>query len=878
MALSALTLLPRRKCVKPFFATERRGVSKKGDQEALNKSEARYRSLVAQLIRSAADEQALADAERFRQLVVPSTRARVLTNIAERTKAGNWPRRRARRVWEPLYAHLTGGRPIGGVHADVTQVLVQDLDASSEISIRARLRVARLVQPRSLVLRSSDSGGIHVVSVFARPHPIRVVLHLAHERLRKAAAAVDHELYARVAAASLEGVDGLFELHPRPWPQGSVIRVPFGRGSWLVDDKLRPLHSTPGEGIRLLLQWLDATAPPAELHEAFPFDDIARLLLPPLATTLMRRTRPARETKTSGEYSASLNLLAHCDGRVEVGERGTMADCRKYASSVANHGLPDASTRNASTFALAYVAIAGDGLDPDTAHKQIWSILQRCAGRSKDVRRRPVPTEARTKKIIEGYYKRHLGRGRAENGAQRPFRVIQGGQRYREPKPIHLSDWVHTLDLFGGDGHQSGTWLRILRFTRANRYEVTSGSGYWVSPLPLEKLGLRGPRGQKALKTFIRMGLLVPYKPAVPKARRNGVGPWRNLRAAEYRVRWRFLAIGREVLSPQPVSSLVASRSRAKVQAVSSQLGEMAQQFVNPRGLSAPVSVPVAVGAVGGSRESALAGAQLWERRPGGVSVDGHPVQALHHHPCEARGAGRTYEKHARSVPDEPFGAKLLPRGPYVDAILGRWREISGCPNRRGDHAQAERFWREGLPAELVEAGICLAELRRRRAPDETPHPRVNSLAYYIPAIREVQEERNPAGLAEYCAYLRRKMTAPVLEVLTLMRPSGQRPSRRVYERRVIDLYLGLPGTPARAGKADWKEARNYYRQGVPLEAVEAGIVEALARRLLRQVPLPGRVRSLHYFRGPITEAIRNEPDSGRIADLQRRLEALRRG
>jgi hypothetical protein len=76
------------------------------------------------------------------------------------------------------------------------------------------------------------------------------------------------------------------------------------------------------------------------------------------------------------------------------------------------------------------------------------------------------------------------------------------------------------------------------------------------------------------------------------------------------------------------------------------------------------------------------------------------------------------------------------------------------------------------------------------------------------------------------------------------------------YVAAVLMIYVGLPDTPMRASHADEALARNLYEQGVPLSIVEAALLLASLRRLLRPADRPplSPIRSLAYFLSVITE------------------------
>ena len=82
------------------------------------------------------------------------------------------------------------------------------------------------------------------------------------------------------------------------------------------------------------------------------------------------------------------------------------------------------------------------------------------------------------------------------------------------------------------------------------------------------------------------------------------------------------------------------------------------------------------------------------------------------------------------------------------------------------------------------------------------------------------------------------------------------------YARRVIGLYLSLPGVTGRAGPADWTLARALQAEGVAFDLIEAALLLATARRAAHDPavpPLPP-IRSLAYFRPVIAELKRQPP------------------
>jgi hypothetical protein len=86
---------------------------------------------------------------------------------------------------------------------------------------------------------------------------------------------------------------------------------------------------------------------------------------------------------------------------------------------------------------------------------------------------------------------------------------------------------------------------------------------------------------------------------------------------------------------------------------------------------------------------------------------------------------------------------------------------------------------------------------------------------------------------------------------------------REEYVSRVLNLYLGLAETPARSSRLDRRLAEDLYEKQIEIEEVEAAMILASARRLLRSANAPklGPIRSLHYFL-PVIEEVRIVPAS----------------
>lgn len=101
--------------------------------------------------------------------------------------------------------------------------------------------------------------------------------------------------------------------------------------------------------------------------------------------------------------------------------------------------------------------------------------------------------------------------------------------------------------------------------------------------------------------------------------------------------------------------------------------------------------------------------------------------------------------------------------------------------------------------------------------------------------------------------------------------------SKPEYVEQVIGIYLGLKETPTRYSRLDRRLAEDLYEKGIALAEVEAAMILASARRLLRSSDAPklGPIRSLHYFL-PLIEEIRSVPISADYIEyLRRKLAAI---
>lgn len=106
---------------------------------------------------------------------------------------------------------------------------------------------------------------------------------------------------------------------------------------------------------------------------------------------------------------------------------------------------------------------------------------------------------------------------------------------------------------------------------------------------------------------------------------------------------------------------------------------------------------------------------------------------------------------------------------------------------------------------------------------------------------------------------------------------SQEQTGRQAYVERILRLYQQASETPHCASRFDRRLAEEFYERQVKVEEVEAAILLATARRLLRSLEAPklGPIRSLHYFMPVIEEVRSNPPSESYLEYLRRKLAAV---
>jgi hypothetical protein len=101
--------------------------------------------------------------------------------------------------------------------------------------------------------------------------------------------------------------------------------------------------------------------------------------------------------------------------------------------------------------------------------------------------------------------------------------------------------------------------------------------------------------------------------------------------------------------------------------------------------------------------------------------------------------------------------------------------------------------------------------------------------------------------------------------------------ARRTYVDAIVTNYVRLPGTPLRASRGDRHFARLLFEQRVPLRAVYAAFVLAIARREVRSASLPHlpAIRTLRFFQGAIDEVLQTQLDPAYVHYLAAKIKPL---
>jgi hypothetical protein len=198
--------------------------------------------------------------------------------------------------------HLTGEMPLSSFGLGTTRVLTLDLDRHGDlqrVNFEETLRLAMAAFPDALPIRSSSSGGVHLLLFLDQPVDNELLVNLARRRLEKIYLGIVHRPPCRFQRVEVP-------------EQG--VRLPLGEGSYLLTPGFDETSAVP-KMLRALVQH-------AREH-AVAFDDVFADELRDVLDEMGRRElpdTPAMRAKVAEElyYQAlDANLPHLAPGAVE---------------------------------------------------------------------------------------------------------------------------------------------------------------------------------------------------------------------------------------------------------------------------------------------------------------------------------------------------------------------------------------------------------------------------------------------------------------------------------------------------------------------------------------------------------------------------------
>jgi hypothetical protein len=96
---------------------------------------------------------------------------------------------------------------------------------------------------------------------------------------------------------------------------------------------------------------------------------------------------------------------------------------------------------------------------------------------------------------------------------------------------------------------------------------------------------------------------------------------------------------------------------------------------------------------------------------------------------------------------------KLPTNADYLDSVINLYIQLPDTPVKpsQNDRRTAASFLAQRIPIPTIQAALLLASVRRLARPDDAqPLPKVQSLAYFAPVVRELSLTTLPDGYIEY--------------------------------------------------------------------------------------------------------------------------------
>jgi hypothetical protein len=527
----------------------------------------------------------------WRKLFLPSVPSYIPRPIPVWTPdpegGGRWTRRhRSTNLAGLIAQHFNAEIALGGVYVTHTRVLVIDLDNASgkgaqlgqdvppDPDLGVRRRLAGVMAPKGIWVRSSPSGGLHRWVFFKEEVRIDDLALLAHARLRDCAERLSRDLpqdqLEEIRTRVRGGIRG-FELLPRTSGngQGDTIRAPLGPGSMVLLDDGTPIPD-PLAALHHIGRFLDSGGL-VRIEEAFPGRVSTQLTLTPAVSPRPSPALAPGHRQAVGLEGRIRALAARCDGRLPEPQRAGPPEVREVASHLRAHSCPPGS-RHYSTCILIYDAIL-DGLAIDQARERLEAWVREVAPRgSRDARERLDEALKDTERLLRFYYRK---------GRPRP----PGGRKPKPPSRLRHRDLVHLRSrLEGQDGRAVGLAGRVLEHVKSNGLQIAGTEDYYCE-LPVVALGIRSQADYRCRDVLQATGFLRLVRHTIPKLDEwHPKGP-RAAKPALWRVSWSFADSG-QVLPP--VSSIFPGRQKGQV-------------FENQA--HDPVFVTARSGGMGGSRQ-----------------------------------------------------------------------------------------------------------------------------------------------------------------------------------------------------------------------------------------------------------------------------------
>ncbi len=103
--------------------------------------------------------------------------------------------------------------------------------------------------------------------------------------------------------------------------------------------------------------------------------------------------------------------------------------------------------------------------------------------------------------------------------------------------------------------------------------------------------------------------------------------------------------------------------------------------------------------------------------------------------------------------------------------------------------------------------------------------------------------------------------------------------NRQIYVQTVLNLYLQMPDTSARARRNDRALADRFFDCGISIDVVEAALLLGSARRVCRcpSAPPLAAIRSLAYFEPVIEELLAQPPPAEYLSYLRFKIHSAHR-